>query len=88
VLRPYPVATAGKPLEVSFDYQTKEFNYRFQHDPKVMEPTLIYLPSYQYPEGCRVVLSDGRYELKIKDQILHYWHTEDLNEHKISIFLE
>ena len=88
VLRPYPVATAGKPLEVSFNYQTKEFNYRFQHDPKVMEPTLIYLPSYQYPEGCRVVLSDGRYEIKIKEQTLHYWHTEDLDEHKISIFLE
>ena len=88
VLRPYPLATAGKPLEISFDYQTKEFNYRFQHDPEILEPTQIYLPSYQYPEGCRVVVSDGRYEIKIKEQILLYWHTEDLDEHKISIFLE
>ena len=85
LLRPYPMATAGKPVAINFDYQTKEFSFRFQHDPEISEPTLIYLPSYQYPDGCQVEVTDGKYQLNIKGQYLAYWHGEDLEEHEIRI---
>jgi len=85
VLRPYPRATAGKPLEIKFDYKTKEFIYRFQHQTGVLEPTIIYLPTYQYPRGCLVEVSDGKFDINIKEQILIYWHENDRVEHKISI---
>jgi len=85
LLRPYPVATTGKPIEIKFDYLTKEFFYRFQPDPELNEPTLIYLPSYQYPEGCQVEVTKGKYNLNLKDQYLAYWHGNDVEEHEIKI---
>ena len=85
IIRPYPLATAGKPLEITFDYRTKEFFYRFRHDPGIMEPTIIYLPSYQYPGGCQVGVSDGEYDLNTKDQTLTYRHGNDRDDHKITI---
>ncbi len=85
VLRPYPMATAGKPLQIKFDYKTKEFAYRFQHQSGLEEPTIIYLPENQYPEGCQVEVSDGRYEINTEGQYLSYWHGADHDEHLIRI---
>jgi len=85
VLRPYPVATAGKPIELKFDYKTKVFTYRFQHHLEILEPTIIYIPTYQYPGGCQVEISDGKYEYSAEGQILKYWHVKDNLEHKILI---
>ncbi len=85
VLRPYPMATAGQPLEVVFNYISKTFTYRFKHKPDISEPTIIYLPLYQYPEGCQIEVSDGKYEYDVEEQILSYWHLTDNLEHKIVI---
>jgi len=85
VLRPYPVATAGKPLEIKFDYKTKGFTYRFRHHPEVLEPTIIYIPTYQYPGGYKIEVTDGKFEINIKDQAITYWHENDIAEHKITI---
>jgi len=85
VVRPYPMATAGQPIEVRFDYLTKEFCFSFQHRPEINEPTIIYLPSYQYPNGCQIEISDGKYEYSAEEQMLKYWHGNDNLEHKIVI---
>ncbi len=79
------MATAGQPIEMSFDYITKLFIYRFRHNFVITEPTLIYLPFYQYQEGCLVEISDGNYEYSAEEQILKYWHGNDNLEHKIVI---
>ena len=44
-LRPYPMATAGTPLEINWDRKKCVFRYRFLADPSVKVPTEIYLPS-------------------------------------------
>jgi len=83
VIRPYPVAVAGEPLEIRFDIKRKIFEFRFRHDPAVSEPTEIFVPRYQYPNGCQVEVSDGEYELNMKEQILRYQHGSDVIEHRI-----
>jgi len=83
VIRPYPVAIAGEPLEIKFDIKRKIFEFRFRHDPAVKEPTEVFVPLYQYPNGCQVEVSDGEYELNMKEQILRYQHSSEVIEHRI-----
>jgi len=85
VIRPYPMATTGQPLEVRFDYESKEFVYRFQHQDEITEPSIIYIPIFQYPGGYQVEVSDGRYEINLREQNLNYWHGRDQKEHQVSI---
>jgi hypothetical protein len=79
------MATAGMPMQFKFDYRTKEFIYRFQHQSGIQEPTIIYIPEYQYPEGCQVEISDGTYEINTEEQFLTYWHGADHDEHLIKV---
>jgi hypothetical protein len=85
VVRPYPKATAGEPLRLSFDMRRRAFEYTFRHDPSVSAPTEIYLPQYQYPRGCQVEISDGRFELHAEEQALLYWPSPQQPEHTIRI---
>lgn len=57
--RAYPQATAGTPLELSFDPDTGEFLYRYQAAP-ASAPTEIYVPKLHYPNGYRIDLSGAR----------------------------
>jgi hypothetical protein len=84
-VRPYPIATAGEPLQISFDVRTKEFLYRFRHDPAVTEPTLVFLSSFQYPKGCKVQVSDGEYKTNTQEQMLTYRHDPQYEIHTIRI---
>jgi hypothetical protein len=43
-LRPYPIATAGKPLEFSWDRKRGRFWYRFQAEGEIPAPTEIFAP--------------------------------------------
>jgi hypothetical protein len=83
VVRPYPLAVAGEPLEIRFDIKSKAFEFRFRHDPVVKEPTEVFVPLYQYPSGCQVEVSDGDYELNLAEQTLTYWHSTEIKEHLI-----
>jgi len=85
VIRPYPVATAGEPLEIRFEIKSKIFEFRFRHDPFVKEPTEVFVPLYQYPNGCQVEVSDGEYKLNLAEQTLIYWHSAEVKEHLIQL---
>jgi hypothetical protein len=85
LLRPYPMATAGEPIRLSFEMKHRIFQYEFHHDPQVNAPTAIFLPRFQYPKGYKVHVSDGRWESDSARQLLHYWHTLDRNSHTIRI---
>src|SRR4030042_493802 len=39
LLRPYPTATAGKPIEMSYDMKKRIFKFKYQHDPEIKAPT-------------------------------------------------
>jgi hypothetical protein len=44
-LRPYPMATAGIPLAVSWDRKRGIFRYRYRADPSIPAPTEIFIPA-------------------------------------------
>jgi len=85
LLRPYPKATAGEPLHLSFDTKRRIFEYRFRHDPSVESPTEIFVPRFQYPKGFEVKVSDGKWENNSDNQLIRYWHTLDRDFHEIRI---
>ncbi|MFP5306397.1 MAG: endoglycoceramidase, partial [Gammaproteobacteria bacterium] len=57
LVRTYPQATAGIPVELSFDDESGEFRYRYT--PRTAgAPTEIYVPvALHYPDGYSVELS-------------------------------
>ncbi len=50
-VRPYAFATAGRISDMSFDMRSGDFHLRFIPDPAIREPTEIFVPGIQYPEG-------------------------------------
>ncbi len=85
VVRPYPLATAGEPLKIRFDIKKKEFEFRFRHDPAVKAPTVMFVPLYQYPEGCRIEVTKGEYDLNMIKQTLTYLPDTAYCEHVIRL---
>jgi hypothetical protein len=85
VVRPYASKIAGEPLEMSFDTRRKVFRLVFRHDPGVKEPSEIFVPNLQYPDRCRVEVSDGNWEHKAEKQLLIYAHAAERDVHTIEI---
>lgn len=54
VLRPYPLATPGEPLELTFDIAFKTFSFRFRNNPEIDVPLVLYVPDYNYPDGFKL----------------------------------
>lgn len=85
IVRPYARATAGEPLEMSFDLKRRIFSFEYRHDPAIQAPTEIFVPSYQYPKGYNVWISDGECEVDAAAQILTYQHSTRRETHRIRI---
>ncbi|HEU0001452.1 MAG TPA: cellulase family glycosylhydrolase [Ktedonobacteraceae bacterium] len=85
VVRPYPCATAGEPLRMSFNIKQRVFEFTFRHAPHITAPTEIYIPHFQYPHGYNVAVSDGSYEILREQQTLIYWHSMERDEHTIRV---
>jgi len=85
LVRPYPRATAGEPLRLSFDCARRSFEYEFRHDASIDAPTEIFVPNFQYPDGYRTEMSDGSCEVQRERQTLLYRHGTERREHTIRI---
>jgi hypothetical protein len=85
LLRPWPRATAGEPLRISFDLRRRLFELEFRHDPRVTEPTEIYVPRFQYPKGYQVSVTDGSFQQLPDQQLLVYRHDPGRPSHRIQI---
>lgn len=83
IVRPYALKTAGEPLRMSFELSTRTFEFEFRHDPAATAPTEIFLPDYQYPQGCTVELSDGTY--RIEGDKLMVEHTSAQSTHSVRV---
>lgn len=59
LVRPYPCATAGTPLGLSFDYPSRSFVFAYTPDPHIAAPTELFLPLRHYPRGFDLRLSPG-----------------------------
>ncbi|HZU86403.1 MAG TPA: cellulase family glycosylhydrolase, partial [Anaerolineaceae bacterium] len=85
IVRPYPIATAGEPTRIAFSLLSRRFELIFHHNPAVTAPTEIFVPLVQYPRGCHIEISDGRYVFDQAAQLLTYYHSEEKQEHKVTI---
>lgn len=85
LVRPYAQKIAGEPLSMAFDMKQRVFEFEFRHDPAVTAPTEIFVPSYQYPEGCTVEVSDGTYEMNEASQTLFYRHGPERDVHHVRV---
>jgi hypothetical protein len=52
--RPYPMATAGRPLLIKWDRKRGEFIFRFDADGKITAPGLIYLPAETFGTAPKI----------------------------------
>ena len=85
VVRPYPQKISGAPQHLSFDFRSRTFVFEFRHDPLATAPTEIYVPDFHYPNGCKVTVSDGTYQLDPESQTLVYEHSASVSVHRIEI---
>jgi len=83
IIRPYPLAISGTPQRIEFNIDNKHFIFVFKHDPKLDEPTLIYIPDYQYKNNVLIEISDGTYEYLPEQQVLRYFHSNMQETHTI-----
>ena len=78
--RPYPPATAGIPLRLHFDIETRIFKYEFEPDLTITAPTVIYVPKIVYDEGFDVIANEGiAYEI-IDEQFLEIRVNDLIND--------
>lgn len=59
LVRTYPRATAGIPLELSFDADTGAFTYRYAPDHAIDVPTEIFVSPLHAPDGYEVTITGG-----------------------------
>lgn len=59
LVRPYPRATAGTPLGMSFDPRSHTFVFTYAVNAAITAPTEIYLPRRHYRNGFDLRLSRG-----------------------------
>ena len=86
VLRPYARRTAGEPQNMAFDLEARTFDFEFSHDPGVKQPTEVFVPNFQYPEGYNIQVSDGTYEIDSARQILTYHHSTERPTHWLHVY--
>ncbi len=85
VVRPYAKKVAGEPLNMRFDPARGLFTFSFRHDSRLAEPTEIYVPNSQYPDGYRVEVSDGEFDVQADQQRVIYRHSDKDMPHMIRI---
>ena len=86
-LRPYPAATAGIPLKITWDRKNTTFSFLFLADPKITAPTEIFLPVIWFGEnplitvkGQDLIYAPGketvkfRFEYSAKEQKLLFYN--------------
>ncbi|MBG0786269.1 MAG: cellulase family glycosylhydrolase [Anaerolineaceae bacterium] len=84
-IRPYPQATAGEPLALSFNMRSKCFKFSFLGDPTLTAPTEIFVPEYHYGAGIKITVSDGTYDYQPEIERLYYWPEDPAGEHWVEI---
>jgi endoglycosylceramidase len=57
---PYPEAIAGSPRLINYDVASQALHIDFMSNPKILAPTLIFVPARAYPRGYCVRSTSGR----------------------------
>lgn len=83
--RPYARKISGTPLHMQFRMHNKNFYLKYRHDPQVTEPTEIFIPNVQYPNGIEVEISDGTWKYDQEEFLLTVYHTTEQEIHEIKV---
>lgn len=54
IVRPYPQAVAGEILDFSFEYSTLVFNFTYEINYLIDQPTVVHIPNRHYPDGINL----------------------------------
>jgi len=60
LVRTYPQATAGNPVDLSFDPATGAFSYTYEPSAEIDEPTEIFVSPIHYPSGTDISVEGGK----------------------------
>jgi hypothetical protein len=82
--RPYPMATAGEPLSITWNHKRGIFRCRFKADSAIMAPTEIYLPAEWFGPQTKVNTS-LRFEHRHEDQRLLVFNDGMSGEREITV---
>jgi len=89
LVRPYPRAVAGQPLEYGFDLDTGVFTLTFESRAKVEGVTEIFVPAARYPDGWALDVSDAdgswAHSWDETAQLLYVMVDPDTDSHTITI---
>ena len=88
--RPYPLATAGKPLFFKWNFKRREFIYHYNADNSIKAPTLIFLPSDYFSASSKIVTrtqtgEELRHEYNYEDHLLLIFNDEYSGEVNVSV---
>jgi hypothetical protein len=95
--RPYPMATAGKPLFFKGDKKRKEFIFRFEADKNIKAPSQIYLPAQTSGASSKIeadiiaVTSEGKslkWEYNREEQRLFVYNEDYSGEAAVKVRLK
>ena len=82
--RPRFIYCAGTPVKMEFNFKEKSFNFEFDADSSIKEPTIIYVPKIQYPYGYEIKISEGKI-IKREGEQLIYIEVEKDGIHTVNI---
>jgi endoglycosylceramidase len=85
LVRPFPHAVAGQPLEVSFDRATSTFRLVFASRARVQGPTEIFVPQATYPSGWTAQVGQGTQSWDEATGVLSVESDATVPEHTITI---
>ncbi len=87
VIRPYAYKVTGTPTGMAFYPKRKLFRFRFRSNPDLVPNTAceFFVPRYHYPDGFKVVVSDGDIEIFWEAQKILYYPSLNEREHTVVV---
>jgi len=90
--RPYPAATAGKPISFKYDTKRKKFVFRYEADKSIKAPTIIYLPAQFFGSSPKIEINgiskndvSMRVEYNIEEQLVFIYNDDYAGDTEIII---
>jgi len=84
--RPYPAATAGKPLSFKWNRKKREFIFFYNADNSIKEPTLIYLPAEYFGASPKITINQPlKHEYKYEEQLLQIFNNDYSGDVKVTV---
>jgi hypothetical protein len=91
-VRPYPIKTCGIPKMISFDAKTTNRSFLFEFESTAVDcdycssfPTVIFIPTFQYPNGIECSVSDGSWQYNRSEQVMLYHATCSKSSHTVLV---